>query len=84
MAFRSEACVILAAVLSAATLAAQTAELRHGHLYKSGPGKLTVSEQGIVWEEGGKKDGALARVELERHSATRTDFRTASHPHLRR
>jgi hypothetical protein len=56
MALRSEACIILAALLSAATLAAQTAEVRHDHLRKSGTGKLTVSDQGIVWEEGGKKD----------------------------
>ena len=55
MALRSEACVIFAALLSAATAVAQTAEVRHDHLHKGGSGKLTVSEHGVVWEEGGKK-----------------------------
>lgn len=49
MEFRTQAILV---VLTVAVGMAQTYEVRHDHLYKSGRGKLTFSAAGLAYEEG--------------------------------
>ena len=55
MAFRTEALAFAAGLFAASILTAQSTAARHDHWHSGGSGTLTVSEQGVSWEESGKK-----------------------------
>ena len=59
---KTAACLIFAGLLSAAEL---KYPVRHEHLRKGGEGVLTFTEQGVTFEEGGKRSGHSRKWTLD-------------------